>query len=203
MDEKSNGKLTITQIRQIETLKYLKAFEIDYLDKKGSLKKWELVSRHGEDRLKDEINNGALYSDGAMIFATNRDKTHVVMLKEFRVSAGHYVYMLPAGLSDSGESLKVTSKREFKEETGLDFEYVSHSKPRFVSVGIVNERIEIAYGFYSGNVSDAFQSDEEDAEVVFVDREMAKSLLASEDVSVRSALLLEHFFNLNEFFDRS
>ena len=88
MDEKSSGKLTITQIRQIETLKYLKAFEIDYLDKKGSLKKWELVSRHGEDRLKDEINNGALYSDGAMIFATNRDKTHVVMLKEFRVSAG-------------------------------------------------------------------------------------------------------------------
>ena len=195
-------KLLITQIRNIEKLNYLKAFEITYLNKKGNPCKWELVSRHGIERLEDEIINGAVYSDGAMIFATNREKTHVVILKEYRVSAGHYIYMLPAGLGDAGETLEVTSKREFKEETGLNFEFVKGSKPRFVSVGIVNERIEIAYGFYSGVVSDAEQSDEEDAQVIFVDKEMAKNLLKNEDVSVRTALLLENFFGLNDFFER-
>lgn len=197
MDDKKHMK--VTQITAIDKLAYLHAFEIGYTDKKGGDRKWELVSRESISRLQAEIFEGKVFSDGVMVFATNREKTHVVMLREFRVSAGHDIYMLPAGLSDGDEPLEVTSRREFKEETGMDFEYVAKAPPRYASVGITNERVEIAFGYYSGSPSTAFQCDNEDADILLVDRDMAQQILSNEDISVRSALLLEHFFNLNDF----
>ena len=192
--------MKILNIEKIQNLKYLKAFDICYLDKKNQEKHWEMVSRGDLERLNDEIYKSKVYADGAMIFATNKDKTHVVVLKEFRVSAGHAVYMLPAGLSDGDEEVEVTAAREFREETGLAFHYVSGAPSRYASIGITNERIHIAYGTYSGEVDLSHQSDEESAEVLFVDREKAIQLLNHEDVCIRTALLLEQFFNLNPFF---
>jgi len=204
VDEKTTEhiaqQMTVTHITAACKLKYLHAFEIEYMDKKGVTRKWELVSRQNIERLNAEIFESIKFSDGTMIFATNREKTHVVLLREFRVSAGHDIYMLPAGLSDGDEPIEITSVREFKEETGMNFEYVSKAPPRYTSVGIINERVEIAFGYYSGEPSTVFQSDNESAEILFVDCDMAKQILQNEDVSVRSALLLEHFFNLNDFF---
>lgn len=196
------SKIKVTNISQVERFNYLKSFRIDYINKVGVPKVWEVVSRQGLSRLESEINEGAVYSDGAMIFATDSKHEQVVLLKEFRVSAGHYVYMLPAGLSDENESVEITSIREFKEETGMDFQFVSKAPPRFASVGIINERVEIAFGYYSGEPSSGFQSDDEDAEVLIVNREMAKRILEEEDVPIRTALLLENFFGLNPFINK-
>lgn len=196
------AKLKVVGVTEKKTLDYLHGFEITYLNKKGELKQWELVSRDGIERLESELFEGASYSDGAMIFACNRSKDKVIMLKEFRVSAGRYVYMLPAGLSDGEESIETTSKREFFEETGMDFEFVCASKPRYVSVGMVNERVTIVYGYGSGEISTAHQSDNEEAEVLWVDHTLAKTLIEHEEVSIRTALLLESFFKLNTFFER-
>lgn len=196
------SKLVIKNVEKIAQLKYLNAFEITYLNKMGQEKKWELVSRQGLERLEKELYESKIFSDGAMIFATNKEKTHVVMLREFRVSAGKYIYMVPAGLTDPGETIEQTSTREFLEETGMHFEFVKSAPPRYASVGIVNERVEIAYGYYHGIPNDHHMSVDEDAQVVFVDKEMAIQILATEDVSIRSALLLENFFRLNDFLSK-
>lgn len=196
------SKIKVTNISLVDRFNYLKSFRIDYVNKVGVPKVWEIVSRQGLSRLESEINEGVVYSDGAMIFATDPKHEQVVLLKEFRVSAGHYVYMLPAGLSDENESVEITSVREFKEETGMDFQFVSKAPPRFASVGIINERVEIAFGYYSGEPSAKFQSDDEDAEVLIVNRDMAKRILEKEDVPIRTALLLEIFFGLNPFINR-
>ena len=191
--------IQVKSVKELKSLKYLKAFEIEYSDTNGQMRTWEIASRNGLERIENELFKGKVYSDGAMIFATNLEKTHVALIKEFRVSAGKYLYMLPAGLCDANESIEITSAREFKEETGMSFEFVKASPPRYISVGIVNERIEVAYGYYSGTPSTEFLTDEEDAQVVLVDRDMAKNLLENEDVTLRTALLLEHFFGLNPF----
>lgn len=191
--------IQVKSVKELKSLKYLKAFEIEYIDKKGQMRTWEIASRNGIERIENELFSGKVYSDGAMIFATNPEKTHVVLLKEFRVSAGKYLYMLPAGLCDANESIEITSAREFKEETGMNFQFVKASPARYISVGIVNERIEVAYGYYSGTPSKEYLTDEEDAEVVLVDKKMAKELLEQEDVTLRTALLLESFFGLNSF----
>lgn len=192
--------MKIEKVSETKALKYLKSYEIQYLDKKENLKTWELVSRGSLERLESELYHGKIISDGTMIFATDPERLKVVLLKEFRVSAGHDVYMLPAGLSDVDEGVETTSVREFWEETGLTFHYETSSKARYASVGLTNERIQIAFGTYSGEVDLSHQSDEEEAEVLFVDRDMAKHILEHEDVCVRTALLLEDFFKLNAFF---
>lgn len=194
-------KLKIQAIRPIKSLRYLNSFEIEYETIGGKKKTWELVSRQGVNRLENEIKNHQSYTDGAMMFAMNDSKDKIVMLKEYRVSAGRHIYMFPAGLIDEGESIKEASIREFKEETGMQFfpEYVE--KERYVSVGIVNERVNIVYGKYSGEPSKENQEDSEDAEILLIDSKEARRILDEEEVSIRSAMLLQNFFKIHPFFD--
>lgn len=193
--------IKIYSIKEKPELSYLKSFEILYQTRSGRQSVWELVSRKGLERLEDEIYNGGRYSDGTMIFAVDENKSQVAMLKEYRVSAGRFVYTLPAGLGDAGETVEETAVREFKEETGMDFSPLWADRSRYVSVGLTNECVTAVYGYYSGVPSTAFLTDEEEAEVVFVDRDRAKVLLASEEVTARSAYLIQGFFKLNPFFE--
>ncbi|MBF4692967.1 NUDIX hydrolase [Fusibacter ferrireducens] len=193
--------MKVKKITELDSLKYLKGYGIDYITKEGNSAYWELVSRAGIERLESEIFQGKVYTDGAMIVASDKAREHLVMIREYRVSAGKYLYMFPAGLIDDGEQIEQASIREFKEETGLTFSPVSISTPRYVSVGIVNERVNVAYGYYSGTASTAYQTEHEEAEIIFVDREKANQILEHEEISIRSALILEHFFKLNVFID--
>lgn len=193
--------MKVTKVTQTNNLHYLKAYVIHYLTKSGKEAVWELVSRGSKQRLEGEVFNQESISDGAVIFATTPSRDKVVLLKEYRVSAGRYVYMLPAGLADGDEPAEVTAIREFKEETGLDFEPVLTEPPRYLSVGIVNEKASVVYGYFSGQPSKAHQADNEDAEILFIGREEALRLLAEEEVSLRTALLLQDFFRLNTFFN--
>ncbi len=196
------AKLRIKNIEKVRALHYLNGYDITYETKSGREAHWELASRAGLERLKDEIENGTHYTDGTMIFACDEKREKVVLIKEYRVSAGRYLYTLPAGLSDVGESEEETAIREFKEETGMELSpgYVAPS--RYVSVGIVNECVNVVYGFYSGTPSSAFLEDNEDAEVVIVDREHVKELLETAEVPFRTAALLENFYNLNPFINK-
>lgn len=194
------AKLSVEKIQEIKELKYLKGFKIDYKTKSGKDAVWELVSRQGLDRLENEILKGKRYTDGVMVFAIEKKTQKVLMIREYRVSVGNYVYMFPAGLSDENEDIKTAAIREFKEETGMTFTCDYVSKARYVSPGIINECVNIAFGYCEGSPSTQFQDDKEDAEVVFVDKAKAIEILEHEDVPFRSAQLLEYYFNLNPFF---
>lgn len=197
----SNHPLKITAIHPLKALHYLKAYRIDYLSKTGQKASWELVSRMGQDRLEEELMHQAIYSDGAIVFATDPNKQLVVLLKEYRVSAGRFIYTLPAGLCDPNESIETTATREFLEETGLAFQPIHTDPARYTSVGIINERVNVVYGFFQGTPSMRYQSDHEYAEVIIADKAMVEKILAEQDVPVRTALLLQHFFKTNPFMD--
>lgn len=182
-----------------KNLNYLHSYEIEYKNKDGENRIWELVSRKDLQRLKYEILENKSFSDGTMIFATDLSKEKVCLIKEYRVSAGRYVYGLPAGLLENGEDIKTSAIREFKEETGLDLEYISHSKSRYTSIGITNEKVDIVYGYFSGKIDYSFQEADEDIEVIIADKNKVIEILENEEVGIRSALLLEYFFNLNKF----
>lgn len=191
-------KLKIRSIRKTNSLSYLNGFIVDY-STPSSEKTWEMVSRSGKERLESELFNNKSYCDAVMIFAKNREGTKLVVLKEYRVTAGKYVYMLPAGLVDSGEDLEMAAKREFKEETGLNLEIVKINKERYTSIGLSNEKLATAFGYYEGIPSKEHQEDSEDAEILLVDKEMAIDILDNGEVSIRTAMFFEHFFNLNDF----
>ncbi|MDM8533712.1 NUDIX hydrolase [Clostridiaceae bacterium HSG29] len=194
-----NSKIKIGKIKKTERLEYLNSFIIEYTGKDNVKRNWELVSRDKIDRLKNEILNNKSYSDGVMIFACNRERTELVILKEFRVSAGKYMYTIPAGLVDNDEKIEIAAIREFKEETGMDIEIVSIEKERYTSVGIINEKANVAYGYFSGIPSKEFQEASEDAEIEIINKDMAIDILKNQEVSMRTALLMENFFNINKF----
>lgn len=182
-----------------QPLKYLKTFLITYLDRFSQEQKWEMVSRQGLDRLENEIYHHTAYTDGAMIVAYNESKTKTVMVREYRPVAGGYVYAFPAGLCDEDEEIEITSVREFKEETGLDFHYEGQDGPRYTTVGLTNERVHTVFGTFSGEISQDYLDGSEDIEAVIVDREEAIRLLKEEEVPIRSAFLLMNIFQLPLF----
>ncbi len=179
-------------------LKYLHSFTIHYLDKNGSEKIWEMVSRGDLDRVEKEMG-GEIISDGTMIVAFNREKTKLLMIKEFRPIANKYIYSFPAGLKDANESIEETAKREFKEETGLDFTYLGYDDARYTSVGLTNERVHTIYGYYSGNISSDYLEETEDIVAFFVSRDEAIEILETKEVSLRASFILRHFFDLPLF----
>ncbi len=192
-------KLKIKNIRKARQLSYLYSYQIDYQLPSGKTKVWEMVSRSDMTRLKDEIENHAAYSDGATIMATDRNKQKIVLIKEYRVPAGNYLYALPAGLVDADETIEQAAIREFKEETGLALEVVKIAKARYTSVGLSNEKINIVYGYYSGTPSNSFVEESEDIVPIIVDRTMAIDILQNQEVPIRTALLLEAFFKIDPF----
>jgi len=189
-------RLKIIDVKEMEKLQYLKGFEIAYEDSKGKLRKWELVSRMGLNRLESEIFDGESYSDGTMICAMDEEKEHVVLIREYRVSAGKYLYTMPAGLMDEGEDIMETAKREFHEETGLVLKPVVFDPERYTSVGLSNEKVTIVYGYYEGTPSSDNVEDNEDIEVVIANRTIARRLLSEEEVTIRTALILQRIFDL-------
>jgi len=195
--------MKVKKIEKIKELNYLHSYRIHYKTKNDKDGIWELVSRGDKSRLEDELHDNKSYTDGTMVFATSKDKRLVVVLKEYRVSAGRYVYMLPAGLIDPNEDVKTAAIREFKEETGMTFypEYVE--KERYTSVGIINEKVNIVYGTYSGQPSKAFQEEHEDAEIFLIDKNEANRILEEEEVSIRTAMLLQQFYQLHPYFNET
>ncbi len=197
----NKSPLKVVDVKKSDKLSYLHGFSIEYLDKAGKTRVWELASRADEDRLRSEIFEGKSYSDGIMIFATDRQKEHVVLLREFRIIAGKYVYMLPAGLIESGEAVEKAAVREFKEETGMYLSVENVQRERYISVGMSNEKANTVFGYYSGTPSNQFQEINEDAQILIVDKKQAKHILENEEVVIRTAMLLEQFFRLNDFME--
>ena len=64
----------------------------------------------------------------------------LVMLREYRVPVGDYIYAFPAGLAEEGESPEDVARRELMEEAGLEVVAVKRvSPPVYSSAGLTDE----------------------------------------------------------------
>ncbi len=78
----------------------------------------------------------------------------IVLIRQYRYAADGYLYEIPAGRLDSGESPLTCAQRELEEETGYR---ATHMKPLvtvFTTPGFTDERIHLflAWGLTSGDV---------------------------------------------------
>lgn len=64
----------------------------------------------------------------------------LAVIREFRVPVGDYVYGLPAGLVEEGETIETCVRRELREETGLKVKQILRvTQPLYSSSGLTDE----------------------------------------------------------------
>jgi len=165
----------IKETKLVHSTPYLKLFDRTYInnDKEHS---WHVVSRRESPvNLEDNNNTNA---DAVHIVGVMEDLEipRLVVIEEYRPPIGGWTVGLPAGLIDEQESAQDAAVREMKEETGLDFTYVSESPRLFNSPGMTDESSIMVFGTVTGNISDELQEEKENIKA---------SLLTQRDVWVK------------------
>ena len=187
----------IRGIRQETDHRFLNFFTLDALNKSGNPKEYYFASRaRSVDELK--INTRVNKPDGVTVYALygeKRDK--VVLVRQYRYPVDHFVYELPSGIVDEGETYREAAVREMMEETGLVFKPLDvdpmYEEPRFQTVGMTDESCAMVFGYAEGIPTSAGEEEAEEIEVVIADREEVRRIMREEYMASVCAYQLSHF----------
>ena len=191
-----------TKIHKLSDNKFLNLFKLDALTDSGRPFDYFFVSRRKADEIK--IITKKLAAEGVVIYPVLKDDPDkIVMIRQYRYPLDEYLYELPAGLIDAGETPEEAAVREMKEETGLDFEVYTdgneaYRRPFFMGAGFTDESCNAVFGYASGRISRDDMEDTESIQVLLVDRKEAARILKEERVSIRAAYLLMNFLHADD-----
>lgn len=188
-----------TGIQKLSDNKFLNLFHLDALSHSGRKFDYYFVSRRKESELK--ILTKDIKAEGVVIYPVLKNEPDkIVMIRQYRYPLDDYLYELPAGLIDEGETPQQSAVREMKEETGLDFTVYTGGndafrRPFFMGAGFTDESCNAVFGFAEGEVNRDTMEDTETIQVIIVDRKEAARILHEEKVSIRAAYLLMNFLH--------
>ncbi len=179
--------MEFVKFEKVRDGKYLKNYEITYLNKSGREKKYEIVSRRELQGIEDLGGKPS----GVSIVATCEGK--LLLLHEFRMGVNKTVYNLCAGMLDTNESIEDCIARELFEETGLHVKTIKKIlPPSFAAVAISDTTTYIAFVEAEGSFED-HTSDNEQIDANFYTKEEVSRLLETEPFSSR-AQMAAYFF---------
>ncbi|MCM1104107.1 MAG: NUDIX hydrolase [Clostridium sp.] len=180
--------MKLLHMEKVKDGKYLKNYELTYLNKAGREKKYEIVSR-GEIPSPDALGTRV---SGVSIVAYHEDK--LLLLREFRMGVNRFVYNLCAGMLNDGESLEECIQRELYEETGLAVKKIRYIlPPSYAAVGFSDVKTQIAFVEAEGDLED-HTSENEEITADFYTQEEVRELLETEEFSSR-AQVAAYFFS--------
>lgn len=191
-----------TKIHKLSDNRFLNLYQLDALTDSGRSFDYFFVSRRKADEIK--LLTGDSAAEGVVIYPILRDDPEkIVMIRQYRYPLGDYLYELPAGLIDAGETPDIAAIREMKEETGLDFEVyadgdAAYRRPFFMGAGFTDESCNAVFGYASGTISRDDMEDTESIQVLIVDKREAQRILREEKVSIRAAYLLMNFLHADK-----
>lgn len=179
--------MKLLKLEKVHDGKYLKNYELTYLNKEGKEKKYEMVSRK-EIATKEELG---MRPSGVSIVAYQDNK--ILLLKEFRMSINKSIYNLCAGMLETGESLEHCIERELYEETGLNLKKILKIlPPSYAAVGFSDTTTYFAFVETQGEIADHTSANEKIIPCFFTKEEVAK-LIETEEFSSRSQMAAYYF----------
>lgn len=81
----------------------------------GAMKRYTAITRHPEAPLEGNAER----PDGVNMLIFDQDGERVLLEREFRLGVNAFVYNLPQGLVDEGETPILAAERELREEAGI------------------------------------------------------------------------------------
>ena len=199
-ENKDNKKVT-GWTKQTDN-KFLNMYIANAVDRNGREHPYYFATRREEGDLM--CQTGELKPDGTVIYAVLKDDPgKIVLVRQYRYPVNQYIYELPAGLVDAGETPIITAVREMKEETGFDFEpYTDYDealmRPFVQNQGMSDECDSTVFGYACGDISLKGNEAGEYIEVVVADKDMVRRILREEVVTIRAAYLLMNFLKSDE-----
>ena len=184
------------KLKKLTDCKWINLFEVIYKHKSEQQRNWLMCSR------KTNPIIDAAKADAVMIVPIVKTEhgNRLVVTKEFRVPIWDYEYSFPAGLIDDGEDITLTVARELKEETGLEVEKIHHiSMPVYSTAGMTDESNHMVIVEAKGIATNNLCHSDEDIEVLLMDVDEIKLLLASnKKVSAKVWGILFHYARINK-----
>ncbi len=202
--EKYSGKYDrYSAIEQQTDNKFLNLYHISALTKTAKPFDYYMASRNSIENIKPISHKNS--PEGMAVFAlvkNDNEPERVVLIRQYRYPLDTYLYELPAGLIEEGESPEAAAVREMKEETGLTLNAIEDScydilakNPFYLAQGLTDESGVIVCGIATGDVTYDEQEDSEDIKVCFVTKDEARTLLQTEPFSMRAGLMLWHWIS--------
>lgn len=172
---------------------------MDALTSTGKTFNYYFATRNSDENIRIRTRN--MDPEGVLIYAIKEDEPDkILMVYQYRYPIDDYMYELPAGLIEKGESAGAAAVREVKEETGLNLTVYEGGNPDFrrpyvFAQGFSDETGCTIYGTVSGDITDKLQEDSEDIRAFFADKDEVRRILHEEKVSMRASFLLMNFLS--------
>ncbi len=189
----------ILSVEKTTDNRFLNMYNLHHENKVGRKGLYHMASR-GKNIENLKLSTRKNTPDGVIIYSIYGEKRdRMVLVRQYRITIDDYIYELPAGLIDEGETFAQAGARELKEETGLDFEPLQvdemYHKAFFTTIGMTDESCATVYGYALGTVSRDGLEENEQLEVVLADRAEVKRILKEEHVSMNCGYLMMHFLH--------
>lgn len=184
----------ITRIDKLTDERWLNLFAATY-ENRGQTGRWLFASRRARPGEGGRIDAVVIVP----ILRNPGEPPRLVLIREFRVPAGGYLYGLPAGLIEEGESIEESIRREMREETGLEVAAIKRlSGPLLSSAGLTDESVALAFIDVTGAPGAQALDHSEDITVVLADYDEVDRLCndASARFDVKLWTVLFHYQQL-------
>jgi ADP-ribose pyrophosphatase len=106
-------------------------------------KLFTIVDEVAKDPDGFEIHRAIVRHPGSAVMITVDENGRILLVKQFRLPAEDYLWELPAGRLDPGESAIDAAKRELREETGYSATEWTQLASFWASPGYVSERMTV------------------------------------------------------------
>ncbi len=174
-------------------------YHLTFKDRAGRDGNYYFCTRNDDADLK--IRTHDRKPDGICIYAVTKEPSpRLVLVHEYRFPIDDYIFSLPAGLIDPGETPGEAAAREMEEETGLTFtEYTGGEAfcrgSFFLAPGFSDEPGCAVFGTVSGTPSGKDNESSEFIEIHLADKKEVRRILSEERTSVRTAFLMWNYLN--------
>ena len=135
-------KPLLTKLSETKVNKHLSLYN-STTKLESQTKEYAFVSRTKGMSYKPTLLGKPYQSDAVSIFVNNKDKTKMLLIKEFRYPINNYVISTPAGLVDENETFMDAAIRELYEEVGYQKEQIeveSILQPSYSAIGLSDEQ---------------------------------------------------------------